>query len=244
VTGITPPTGAPAVLYAGTTDVINLGYYSTAATPPNINGALIRDTGGTLNSNDDDATYRAAAMGLMFDAQRLWVNKHPDINTAAPLPAGLLAQMHPIIAENCSDFIVEFAGDYVDELPTGSVDGLPDGGPDVDAQGEIKWYGLGNHPASNSYAFPGSMPAWFTTAVPAIPSPMGTSGGKVIYVFRHDQPHQWPYLVRIRYRLHDKRGDLQGSFSPEDEVPPDPNNDNKIGTNYGRWFEQIIRVNR
>ena len=40
----------------------------------------------------------------------------------------------------------------------------------------------------------------------------------------------WPYLIRIRYRLHDSRGSLQSNL-----------NGNTV---LGKWFEQIIKVNR
>jgi hypothetical protein len=67
---------------------------------------------------------------------------------------------------------------------------------------------------------------------------LDASGGNYLrrFIFRHrwdpdsDEIDKcnWPYLIRIRYRVHDPRGKLA------DPVTAEP----------GVWFEQIIRVNR
>jgi hypothetical protein len=45
--------------------------------------------------------------------------------------------------------------------------------------------------------------------------------------------NNWPYMLRLRWRMHDKRGKIAG---------PDPAAGNQVLS--GRWFEQIIKVNR
>ncbi|MEO0476364.1 MAG: hypothetical protein AAF085_10420, partial [Planctomycetota bacterium] len=59
----------------------------------------------------------------------------------------------------------------------------------------------------------------------------------------------WPYLIRIRYRLHDTRGRLTSNYNPAlfDDLDnngdgnTDEVNEDQIS---GRWFERIINVPR
>src|SRR5690606_28262390 len=51
-------------------------------------------------------------------------------------------------------------------------------------------------------------------------------------VFRHDATDitkQWPHLIRIRYRLHDDRGEVESAG-------------NNGEREQGMWFEQLIQV--
>lgn len=55
-----------------------------------------------------------------------------------------------------------------------------------------------------------------------------------IFVFRHDDyssDTKWPYLIRIRYRMHDPRGYVGSETEDGQRI-------------YGRWFEHVIRVQR
>ncbi|MEX2216403.1 MAG: prepilin-type N-terminal cleavage/methylation domain-containing protein [Phycisphaeraceae bacterium] len=179
------------------------------------------------------ANYQGRALQYTYATQSLWANSQPGsplvTDKSKWYPSDQISQMHPILADSLSDFIVEFAGDYVDN-GLNPVAGNPDGVPDVDGSGEILWYGMSN-------ALPGGPPPWL--AVNAHEWPIQTTaGGGTAYVFRHDVLEQWPYLIRIRYRMHDRRGDLLGSRSPEDELG------GGVGTNVGKWFEQIIVIPR
>jgi hypothetical protein len=236
VAGMTRPTGGAASLFHGLTDVAYLTYSGDPSTGP---GAMISlQTGATgvytnmLVAGASKVDYTTKALAHMFLDSPLWVNPLPRLDPADPVKASQIAQMHSLLMENVSDFIVEFAADITNEIDTngpGGTDAIPDGTPDVDAAGEIKWYGLENNDASNSWACPDAWPS-----LGGGESPKTTlAGGGVAFVFRHDSPNQWPYMVRMRYRICDQRGDLLGDKSPE----PD-------GTNVGKWFEQIIKVAR
>jgi hypothetical protein len=137
--------------------------------------------------------------------------------------AGDVAQLHTYMAANCSDFIVEFAGDY-----TGPGDGGPDGNIDKTTTNpvRIQWYG----------AFPdadaGTANATFSGIPvekdkrPQVLSKSSEEGTPVTYyVFRHDDIEYWPWLLRIRYRLHDKAGRLMD-----------------VGNQSGKWFEATFRL--
>ncbi|NJL30676.1 MAG: hypothetical protein HC898_03060 [Phycisphaerales bacterium] len=72
-------------------------------------------------------------------------------------------------------------------------------------------------------------------------NPTGQSYAKYAFIWRHDDTQswagagnlnnsKWPYLLRIRYRLHDKDARLGSGL--DGVVEP------------GKWFEQIVKVNR
>ena len=220
----------------------------------------------TLYAFSDSATrypnadYQARALALMYVTQRLRANPLPGLDADgngtitqaekdSPFKSGMLAQMHPILTDNVSDFIIEVAGDYADDSALSIDADGQDGTVDtynVGGQQEIRWYGIEANAATGVAVFPDTMPPW----IPSDMNPKLTTiaGGGFALVFRHDFPKAWPYMVRLRYRLHDKRGDLLGDRSPEVEnavdiggnAPPDSNGK----TNVGKWFEQIIHVNR
>ncbi len=141
--------------------------------------------------------------------QRLRVNPRPAGNT---FESWRIAQMHPYFVENVSDFIVEFAAD-TDQ--TGDIDFHS-------GQGSVVWRSINDVPgwaagykSSPNYVLPGGLEARFT--------------------FRHDDPNYWPYMIRIRYRVHDPRGRFT------ERVRDAGNN---VNTEPGMWFEQVIKVNR
>ncbi|MBI1370880.1 MAG: prepilin-type N-terminal cleavage/methylation domain-containing protein [Planctomycetes bacterium] len=153
---------------------------------------------GDINKN---ATSDTVALTYTYGTQRLRVNA----TSPGGAPSGSqLAQMHPLFVPNVSELQIEFAGDYA----TGTTNSAPpDGAVDTDASGNIKWYGISLSP-------PG------VTALTATNIAKG-------WVFRKTNAAMWPYMIRIRYRMHDDKGVVPGS----DNQP-------------GRWFEQVIRVNR
>jgi type II secretory pathway pseudopilin PulG len=207
-------------LSQGYTDVASYDY--TAKTiGGNPNGAFvgaIQSAGGggaatlwSLTSPgvaNSQLNYSDMALTYAFDdANPLLGNPAPEVLAANPLPSSLVAQMHTIFANRVSDFIVEFAADtdY-------------DGQLDLDGN-DVKWYGLDNPPTWSG------LPAH--SAGPGPPPNKGASS----FVFRHDYPAHWPKMLRIRYRVHDKRCQLLGDMWPAVN-----------GTNNGKWFEQIIEV--
>ena len=92
---------------------------------------------------------------------------------------------------------------------------------------------------------------------------MVNNADKKIFVFRVNDDtafssagnpvSTWPYLIRIRYRLHDTRGRMTSNYRAAltDGIDNDgdgaidaadaQNDEDKIS---GRWFERIITVNR
>ncbi|MBI1373758.1 MAG: prepilin-type N-terminal cleavage/methylation domain-containing protein [Phycisphaera sp.] len=143
---------------------------------------------------------------------RLRVNTRPQAGEFEPWR---VAQIHPILIENVSDIVVEFAGDYTDNLPSGAPDGAPDGEPDVNASGEIIWYSSTSTPA-----IPTTDPGWGVLTA-------DTVGTAKVYTFSNSNRALWPYLIRVRYRMHDRNGNMMG-------VDGEP----------GRIVEQIIGVTR
>jgi hypothetical protein len=161
---------------------------------------------------------------------------------------------HTYFMGGVSDFIVEFAGDLVQGHFTRAItsaDMGPDGELDRDGQGRIKWYtALGANPRWNPAIFDEDKP--ITTPAPD----PGTASGEypphvrpanlgafpradAAFVWQHaGTPNftQWPWMIRIRYRLHDRRGDFEGrqvTNNVTNKKEPEP----------GVWFETIIPVN-
>jgi len=230
-------------LFKGYTDVAYLSYSGDTTVAP---GTFVYSGLGvgmaspnTLWDGDAKGAYDSKALAYMFTGgNRLWCNVFPKVNpsnTATWVTAGQIAQMHPLLMDNISDFIVEFAADAIDstDLPTaGSGPDVFDGEPDRNGAGEVIWYGLETNPDTNSEG----PPAWNVRNVAGLATPVVSTGSGTAYVFRHGAANAalWPYMIRIRYRIHDTRAQLAGDPSPE---PGDT-------SNAGRWFEQIIKVRR
>jgi hypothetical protein len=238
VSNMTHPALGSLQLFHGTTDVTSMPYTETATAA----GVIGTQAGGSLlYGSMPDASYADTAMKLMFydsttRGPMLWVNAVPAFNPANPYQVGEIAQRHALFLDNVSDFIVEVAADFENDpaLDVGQgFDGVPDVFTAGVSQGETIWYGLENNDASNSRAFPAN---W--GHVGTFPKKETLAGSDVAFVFRHDRPQTWPYMIRIRYRVHDLRGELLGDRSPERELT------DNTGTNVGKWFEQIIHVRR
>jgi len=211
--------GAP--LYKGYTDVAYVVYTDKA----NPTGFF-----GVFDTNPLDYMFTGS--------NRLWCNPFPKIDptsTATWVTAGQVAQMHPLLMDNISDFIVEFAADAVPDADLTNDDALGfDGEPDRDpTTKELIWYGLATNIDTNSKGPPPWDPRMTGLDSPVV---VGANATKAAYVFRHGAANAalWPYMIRIRYRIHDTRAQLAGDPSPE---PGDT-------SNAGRWFEQIIKVRR
>ncbi|MCG8508996.1 MAG: hypothetical protein MI741_07180, partial [Rhodospirillales bacterium] len=57
------------------------------------------------------------------------------------------------------------------------------------------------------------------------------------------QPSFWPYLIRVRYRIHDTRGEI-GSGGENTGTGVTVENVRTKWVTTGMWFEHILPVNR
>ena len=190
---------------------------------------------------------------------------------------------HPIFAGNISDFQVHFAADANND---GEIDRAGPTGQPSDAAGAgdpIVWYG--SYDTGGSLILPDGTPG---TSFDFNSNGWDSSSGATTEVedynpfhvaaltnarwaltWRHDDGaafagdgvsanSKWPYLIRIRYRLHDPRGKVTSSvWGGRDGKDNDgdglvDNNDNSPAAGdedryfpmSGRWFEVIVPVNR
>jgi len=176
----------------------------------------------------NQADYRARAYNYAFITQRLRANPIPSGTTFETWRIG---QMHPVFMENVSDFVVEFAADVTDDpnilINDPNIPGPDDGQIDINpTTGNVEWYGLGHVPAASNW----------TNNYPTSPgSPYAPFGAnEVRWVFRHDYGDNWPYMIRIRYRLHDPNGRFEENIG--DSATSE--------TQSGKWFEQIFSVRK
>lgn len=232
--------------FMGLSDVTTQGY--GPASQPNtllnqINNAADENARNTLYL---DTAYRVAA-------NRLHVNTAPDPD-ATNYAAWAIAQGHAIFAQGCSEIIIDFAADL---NGNGRIDRAFGG--NLDTTGAIWWYdglrqpNLGNNATGQ----------W--TAQATVPQPyIDLNATTKAFVFRANdftayntsaggtQAHSyWPYLIRIRYRLHDTRGRLMSNYAEPGVLTDGIDNDGVNGVDdvdedkiSGRWFERIIRVPR
>jgi len=195
VTGISLPGLTPLKLHHGLTDVARLKHQGDAVAalaPPGVFVATGVGTGGinssTLWTGDLQAAYATKALTYMFiEPFRLWVNPFPKIDptqTATWATSGQVAQMHSLLMDNISDFIVEIAADAVDDPPANAPEF--DGEPDRDTAGEIIWYGMAANTATNSQGPPNGT-NW-TRGLLGLESPVVSglpANVNAAYVFRH-----------------------------------------------------------
>jgi prepilin-type N-terminal cleavage/methylation domain-containing protein len=217
--------------YEAQSDVLNTGYDRTPAndtTPPS--GAA--PAGDEILNLLDGYTLRPQYETFLlnnyftFKSNRLATNPTPALSN---LSTSVIAQMHPYFVNNVSDFIVEFAGDYyLGNIEAGSVGS--DTKVDTDINGNIYWYGLGNPRTVPPTSFDGVGDPTEPHRITSLAA-LGALTDE-IYIFRHDDITNWPYLLRIRYHLHDPKGELLGTG--EDGLSSTP----------GKWFEVIVKVPR
>lgn len=228
---------SPTSFYYGVSDVLNTGYARypqndtiyTGASLPNSEILTLLDDYAKNSATD----YKRYILGYTNNAQfvfhknRLAANTHLSTNS---IDADHIASMHPYFVSNLSDFIVEFAGDY------NSLLGMA-GEPDTNATGKIIWYGYGTDPPSTEPPFSGTIyPTGYNPPIDYDNDLLASGHSPTLidhaYIFRHDDINLWPYLLRIRYRLHDPKGELMGQSADGTK------------TESGKWFETIIKVNR
>lgn len=246
--------GAPDPAYLGLTDVTGQ-VYGPAGTPGTL---LYQLTDATLAVADHNNNYMATTYRV--NTSRLRVNPAPnaeDTNYAS----WAIAQGHPILAQSCSEIIIDFAADLNGD---GRID-TEFGGQSATADAAIYWYDTLRRDPSN----PTQLLNPTTSFVWQRPDPnvafapvVFNTGVKKIFVFRvdDDEPHPgpigtpadnscWPYLIRIRYRLHDTRGRLTSTYRTFRRDGIDNDGDNVTDEDdeeriSGRWFERIISVPR
>lgn len=223
---------SPNQMYMGLHDVSDRRLYHTS--PTNTHQSIFAPVTPGSNSHIElDLTTTVATtvndlQDLTFKDERLKANPFPGDNRAYEL--WQIAQMHPVLAEGVSEFIVQFAGDYEG---SGGADGVGDDELDRDGSGNIKWYDYTNTTSSSTpnlygaYQYPGSS---------VVEESTNFTNADHMYVFGPNDAANWPWLLRIRYRIHDQRGRLT-SFSQAA-------NAGAGDTITGRWVEVILPVKR
>lgn len=222
-------------LWHGITDYAYAGLYDTRTTAEHPNGAIVGQATGSGNVYGANPT------------RRLW-SYLPDVNSGTPLdgyagravenytyttnrllaaekplnadmPTWAVNQMHANMITHCSDFTVEFAGDYSPH----------NGEIDTNSQGIIWYAGQGFSDSARNVVQANA------TQVPTYVTGTGDGSTYHAYAFRHDDDQawngstgsRWPHLIRVRYRLHDVRGQVRAETD-----------------SYGVWFEHVIKVRR
>ena len=224
-------------LFKSTADIADTDLLALTAPGP---GSYLDDT---LSMDE----YRQRAYMLTYGIERLRVNTE----ISSRFESWRVAQAHPFLMDNVSDFTIEFAADI--NPHDGEVDFIT-----VDGEKEIKWYGYwfnrigkgqrslrnpqGNLASHNPYepeVYPipqnADYPPFdeFPNSRNSVRLPYQFDdfpfGFAAAFVWRPDPPHDdyWPYLLRFRYRVHDDQG-IIGDINDEP----------------GIWFEQIVAVNR
>ena len=227
---------------------------------------IINGPGG-LNAMPSPIGYQGIALSMAFASRPLWTTAKPVTPTTGQLSAWNLAPSHTYFMGGVSDFIVEFAGDLVTGTgyATPGVAPNPDGELDRDDEGRIKWYSAFPNPdwapatagpqfpdAPVSYPIPNGGAGYLPRASNAtLNAFFGTrlDVGRAAFVWQHEPAgnirssdtdgdfRQWPWMLRIRYRLHDRRGQFEGR-----EITVNPATGETV-PEAGAWFETIIPVN-
>ncbi|MBX2850637.1 MAG: prepilin-type N-terminal cleavage/methylation domain-containing protein [Phycisphaeraceae bacterium] len=240
--------------YMGLTDVTSQAY-GPGTTPGTLLEQLsngIGDIGGTT----DTLAYLNTA--YRFADNRLRVNPAPDAGLTN-YASWAIAQTHPILAQGCSEIIIDFAADLDGD---GQID-TAFGGQSGNTNAPIFWYdGLKRTDLTDGTA--AGTTGWTPSTVDQPWVNLGTNAKAFIFRADDDTPYDtatggtqahsyWPYLIRIRYRLHDTRGRLTSNEpnALRDGLDNDGDGDiDEAGGDVdedqisGRWFERIIRVKR
>lgn len=230
----------PKLLFMGLTDVTQQSYG-----PRNdANSLLFQLTDGTDYTVQRDNYLRTAYYNL---DQAMRVNTAPDPEQTG-YASWAIAQGHGIFTQSCSEIIVDFAADL---NGNGKIDTQAGGG--TDDNGAIFWY--------DALKTPGTY-QWQKSIVPQFQPYVNFNADTKAFVFRVDdalpfdtsdvantRPSNWPYLIRVRYRLHDTRGRLMSNEPGALADGIDNNGDGSIDEVdedriSGRWYEHIIRVPR
>lgn len=195
------------------------------------------------------SAYHSQMLISMFTTMPLLTSAQP-VGITGEMRAWDNSPTHTYFMGGVSDFIVEFAGDLANAHFTGPFDPTlvgQDGELDRDGQGRIKWYtalnpnnpGLPttyNNEKPVTYLAP--QPNWYPPNAQTAANVSIVNRADSAFVWQHDTSNgfvSWPWMIRIRYRLHDRRGDFAGR-----EVTISPGN---TELEPGQWYETIIPVN-
>lgn len=207
-----------------------------------------RPGGPNLNSAPTALAYQALAIPIAFTQAPLLTTAKPDSTLLDPK---FIAPTHTYFMGGVSDFIVEFAGDLVDGTfyqITSAAQVTPDGELDRDPEGRIKWYSTFSNPKTAPSIGPPNINAPITYPSPTTtqytpnmnPALLGPFRADAAFVWQNEGSNgftSWPWMLRIRYRLHDRRGQFEGREvtvnTATGETVPEA----------GAWFETIIPVN-
>lgn len=243
-------TGAPANrTWNGFTDVTFQNYGPASDTSSLL--YQITDT-TTLSTAVHTSNYRNTAYPNA--ASRLRVNPAPDADDT-DYASWAIAQGHAILAPNCSEILIDFAADL---NGNGRIDRATAGGTLADDTGAIYWYDTLRRPI-----LPITDYSWDNPGTGGQPLINTVLGDQNVFIFRVDDDQEytatgspvssWPYLIRIRYRLHDTRGRLTSGYAAAGRDGLDNDGDGGIDGSdplsdeeriSGRWFERIITVPR
>lgn len=207
---------------------------------------------GPLATAPNQLAYQGLTLSMMFTQNPLLTSAKP-VGTSGDMKTWDVSPTHTYFMGGVSDFIVEFAGDLVNDTffmigdPTQIT---PDGELDRDPDGRIKWYTAlnpnfktaVNSPPAISQDLPITYPIPnFTQYTPHMNPALlgGFRRADAAFVWQHEGSPgftQWPWMIRIRYRLHDRRGEFEGreitnTATGLKELEP------------GIWYETIIPVN-
>lgn len=237
-------------LWKGLTDVTTQEYFDAA-------GAASNATLFGQIANGNDANYVNTNYGPT--TRRLRVNANPDAGQTS-YASWAAAQAHGILAQSCSEVIIDFAADLNGD---GLIDTVPGGGTGVNAP-QIRWYDTLRPVGADA-------PTWTAQTSPVVAQPrINVDANTNAFIFRIDDAASftdaggtlgtpgtahsyWPYMIRIRYRLHDTRGRLtsnnpdalrDGLDNDGDGVTDAANGDTDEDKFAGRWIEHIVRVPR
>ncbi len=196
-----------------------------------------------------DSVYR----NFSYLNERLWVNPRFSLDTQLTaeemFQTWRLAQTHPYFVGGVSDFIVEFAADLDRDgiLDTRDTKGTPTTADDTvsnDPDNPLWWYDGYNIPAAEQTALAPAATESGYYDDPAVSLGTNANLADHVFVFRIDDVENgtvatpasltsdWPYLIRIRYRVHDSQGRVYSN---------DPATGDRT---LGQWFEHIIPVTR
>ncbi len=206
------------------------------------------------------AAYKTQCYDLTYGITRLRVNPRPGGTTfmsseIAQMHSLFMTEVSDFIVEFAGDYIDNTTGatgadsqiDVDRSNPSfPAIDNDMNGVPYTYSGGNIIWYSHWVNNPRTPASYDSTLPALhqvptgvggFNDATPG-PSYDTTSNpalSDAAFVFRHDDDGagtRWPYLLRIRYRLHDPKGELLGYSDASGQAEP------------GKWFEIIINVNR
>ncbi|WP_432800267.1 PulJ/GspJ family protein [Poriferisphaera sp. WC338] len=213
---------------------------------------------GNMSSSPDDYADKLLQPGtsFMFNHERLITTTNPFETTLRTVD---LAPSHNFFMGGVSDFVIEWAGDLytAGTNPSTATAINSDGMIDRLDNGQVIWYShIPNNPIQDAANYDPNQPLVYRPATEFGPgreyTPYYTGANlgpyaDAAFVFANatsgyyengtDKAH-WPWMIRIRYRLHDRGGDYKGRTIYQQNGTPETDPE------VGQWFETVFFVNR